>query len=55
MVNKATILYIEDDEASRSLVRRVLTYAGYKLVFASCALDGIDLARKHRPDLILTD
>jgi signal transduction histidine kinase len=55
MVNEATILYIEDDEASRSLVQRVLSYAGYKLIIASCALDGIDLAKKHHPDLILTD
>ncbi len=55
MVNEATILYIEDDEASRNLIQRVLSYAGYKLVIASCALDGIDLAKKHRPDLILTD
>jgi signal transduction histidine kinase len=50
-----TILYIEDDEASRVLIQRVLAYAGYKVLIASRALEGIDLARQHRPDLILTD
>jgi signal transduction histidine kinase len=55
MVKQATILYIEDDEASRKLVQRVLTYAGYKVLIATRALDGIDLAKKHQPDLILTD
>jgi len=55
MTFQATVLYIEDDEASRVLVERVLTYAGYRVLIASRALDGIDMARKHRPDLILTD
>ena len=30
MTFQATVLYIEDDEASRVLVERVLTYAGYR-------------------------
>jgi signal transduction histidine kinase len=51
----STILYIEDDEASRVLVQRVLTFAGYNVLIASRALEGIDLAKKHHPDLILTD
>jgi signal transduction histidine kinase len=55
MTQQATILYIEDDEASRVLIQRVLTYAGYRVLIASRALEGIDLAKKYRPDLILTD
>jgi signal transduction histidine kinase len=55
MTQQRTILYIEDDEASRVLIERVLTYAGYKVLIATRALEGIDLARRHRPDLILTD
>ncbi len=55
MTKQATILYIEDDEASRSLVQRVLAYSGYKILIATRALEGIDLAKKHQPDLILTD
>jgi signal transduction histidine kinase len=52
---QTTILYIEDDEASRMLVQRILTYAGYKVLIASRALEGIDLAKSYKPDLILTD
>jgi signal transduction histidine kinase len=55
VTKQATVLYIEDDEASRSLVQRVLTYSGYKVLIATRALEGIDLAKKHQPDLILTD
>ncbi|NLX09430.1 MAG: hybrid sensor histidine kinase/response regulator [Chloroflexi bacterium] len=55
MKPQATILYIEDDKASQILIQRVLTHAGYHVLIADRALDGIDLAHKHRPDLILTD
>jgi signal transduction histidine kinase len=55
MTKQATLLYIEDDEASRNLVQRVLAYSGYKVLIATRALEGIDLAKKHQPDLILTD
>ncbi len=50
-----TILYIEDDAASRSLVERTLRYGGYRVLIAECGLDGIDAARREEPDLILTD
>ncbi len=50
-----TILYIEDDPASRSLVERTLRYGGYRVLVADCGLDGIDSARREVPDLILTD
>jgi signal transduction histidine kinase len=55
MDSQKTILYIEDDEASLNLIQRVLIHAGYKVLIAYRALDGIDMARKYRPDLILTD
>ena len=55
MTKQVTVLYIEDDEASRNLVQRVLAYSGYKVIIATRALEGIDLAKKHQPDLILTD
>lgn len=51
----ATILYIEDDPASRKLVERTLRYAGYKVFTTERGLDGIDVARREKPDLILTD
>ncbi|MDX2163535.1 MAG: hybrid sensor histidine kinase/response regulator [bacterium] len=55
MTNNRTILYIEDDAASRSLVERTLKFHGYHVLVADCGLAGIDLARKETPDLILTD
>jgi signal transduction histidine kinase len=52
---KKTILYIEDDPASRRLVERTLLFAGYNVLVAERGIEGVDLARKHQPDLILTD
>lgn len=53
--DKRTILYIEDDPASRRLVERTLSFAGYHVLVAERGLEGVDLARRHQPDLILTD
>lgn len=52
---RRTILYIEDDAASRQLVLRTLHHVGYNVLVAERGLDGIDLARQTLPDLILTD
>ncbi|GAB4575236.1 MAG: hybrid sensor histidine kinase/response regulator [Anaerolineae bacterium] len=52
---RATILYIEDDPGSRILVQRTLEYAGYTVHVAGSGLSGIDMAKRHRPDLILMD
>ncbi|MFQ3568710.1 MAG: hybrid sensor histidine kinase/response regulator [Aggregatilineales bacterium] len=54
-VAQRTILYIEDDPASRTLVERALRFAGYRVLMAERGLEGIDLARRESPDLILTD
>ena len=52
-----TILLVEDDAALRSLVRTVLTRAGYRAVVASDGAAGLALARGHLAeiDLLLTD
>ncbi len=55
MTPSRTILYIEDDPASRRLIERMLNHAGYRVLLAENGLDGIDLARSEHPDLILTD
>jgi len=55
MPPKTTILYIEDDPASRMLVDRTLRYAGYRIISAERGLEGIDIARSEDVDLILTD
>jgi two-component system cell cycle response regulator DivK len=50
-----TILYIEDDFANRTLVRRVLEAEGYRVLEAADGLLGIEVARRERPTLILVD
>lgn len=49
------ILYIEDRNDNRSLVRRVLMAEGIEVLEATNADDGIQLAMQHIPDLILMD
>src|SRR5258708_39983052 len=55
MAERATILYIEDDPGSQSLVQRTLSFAGYRVVVASRGIEGLDMAIKTLPDLILMD
>ena len=50
-----TILYIEDDPGSQTLVKRLLEFAGYRVLVAPTGLSGIDLAQETLPDLILMD
>jgi signal transduction histidine kinase len=55
MEDQPTILYIEDDPASRRLVQRVLGSRGYNVHVAADGLEGIALARETVPNLILMD
>ena len=48
------ILYIEDSDESRSLVRRLLSHK-YIVLEAGDPLDGLQLAEETQPDLILLD
>jgi len=49
------VLYIEDNIDNLVLVRRVLRAAGFELLEATSARDGIGMAEEHLPDLILMD
>jgi two-component system, cell cycle response regulator DivK len=49
------ILVVEDNEKNLKLVRDVLEYAGYDVRVARTAEDGITLAVKEPPDLVLMD
>lgn len=51
----AHILVIEDTPANMKLVSMLLGKAGYEVMQAGNASDGIVLAQAHRPDLILMD
>jgi signal transduction histidine kinase len=53
--SKTTILYIADDVKSARLMKRVLTVKGYRFVHAANSMEGIRLADREMPDLVLTD
>ena len=49
------ILIVEDNEKNRKLVRDVLQFKGYQTVEATTAEEGLEIARGHKPALILMD
>ncbi len=49
------ILVVEDTEDNRQILRDLLTHAGYELIEAYDGESGVELALRHRPDLILMD
>jgi PAS domain S-box-containing protein len=52
----ATVLYIEDNLANLRLVERILAHVGnMEVISAMQGKLGLELARAHRPDLILLD
>lgn len=55
MKAQAKVLYIEDDQASRRLVKRVLGSSGYEVFLASDGIEGVTLAQQTQPNLILMD
>jgi two-component system, cell cycle response regulator DivK len=50
-----TILYVEDDELNRRIVRDLLRRTSYRLIEAVDGEAGITTALEERPDLILMD
>lgn len=49
------ILVVEDNPKNLKLVRDVLRFAGYEVIEATCGEDGVRLAAREQPDLILMD
>ena len=49
------ILVIEDQEDNRRILCDLLTDRGYEIIEATTGLDGVTIAEKERPDLILMD
>ena len=50
-----TILLVEDDADARAIFRDALTERGYRVLTASQGAEGVYMARRSRPDLILLD
>ena len=50
-----TVLIVEDNELNMKLFHDLLEAHGYRTVGTRNGIEALDLARKHRPDLILMD
>jgi two-component system cell cycle response regulator DivK len=49
------VLIVEDNEKNLELVQDILELRGFRTLAATCAADGISLARAHQPDVVLMD
>lgn len=50
-----TVLYVEDNEFNRKIVRHLLARTTYRLVEAVDGEAGVAMARDERPDLVIMD
>ena len=55
LMGTATVLVVEDNRLNMKLVRDVLEHAGYDVVGATTGEEGVELAVRDRPDLVLMD
>lgn len=49
------VLYIEDNEANKMLVHRILEAKGFQMLHAEDGQTGFEIAQREMPDLILMD
>jgi CheY-like chemotaxis protein len=52
---RKVVLIVEDDEETGEIYQTVLLEHGYEVLRARQGAEGVHLARKHLPDLILMD
>ncbi|MBD1872297.1 response regulator [Nodosilinea sp. FACHB-131] len=52
---RETILHIDDNEANRYIVRRILQNAGFAVVEAATGLAGLEALALHQPVLVILD
>jgi CheY-like chemotaxis protein len=50
-----TVLLVEDDRDNRAIYRTILEHSGYLVIEAEDGETGVQLARQHRPALVLMD
>ena len=55
MSPRGTVLVVDDDPDSRTLLEMALSGAGYRVVQAADGADALMAARRARPDVILLD
>ena len=49
------ILLVEDNELNRDMLTRRLRHRGYEVILATDGRQGVELARKELPDVVLMD
>jgi two-component system, cell cycle response regulator DivK len=49
------VLLVEDNEMNRDMLSRRLIRRGFEVIFAVDGKEGIDAARREKPDIILMD
>ncbi len=55
MVSQRSVLIVDRCEDSREVLKTALERRGLRILEASRARHGLELARRHRPDLIVLD
>jgi DNA-binding response OmpR family regulator len=55
MAEKKRILYIEDEEEMIELTRLVLGREGFEVIGAVGGLNGLEIMKRDKPDLVLLD
>ena len=55
VINKRTILVIEDDHKTADIVRLYLQDDGHQVLNAHDGVRGLEMAREEKPDLIVLD
>jgi DNA-binding response OmpR family regulator len=53
--SRRSVLIVDESAESREVLRTVLEHRGMRILEASRAQEGLDLARQHQPDLIVLD
>jgi two-component system cell cycle response regulator DivK len=54
-MSAGTILYVEDNEYNRKIVRQLLARTSYRLLEAVDGESGVIMAQQHLPQLVLMD
>ena len=54
-MSQKKILLVDDEDSILQIIEVLLTSEGYSVIKATNGQDGIELARKHRPDAIVLD
>ena len=50
-----TVLIVEDNEDNRLIYSQYLSHGGFRVLEAANGVEGIDVARRERPDIVLMD